>query len=330
MKQRGMKRVRTSAVKALVVFLLAWCGLGQPALAAWPDRPLRVIVPFAPGGGSDFIARFIGRSLGDALHQSVIIENHPGAGGLLGVELGVRAPADGYTLTLIASSYCVNASLYPLKFDPVADITPVIQISQGPMLVVVNPAFSARSVRELIDMARARPGQINFATAGQGSIIHLATELFQSTAGIQMNHVPYKGTGPALTDTISGQTQVFFSSTAVAMPHVQAGSLRAIAVTGNARLAALPAVPTVAESGLPGYDVIFWHGLIGPRGMPAGAVSAINEAVNAALRLPQSAEQLKSDGVEPAGGTPGRFATKIASDIALWRDVTKKARAKVE
>ena len=300
------------------------------AVAAWPDRPLRVVVPFAAGGGSDFIARFIAQKMAGSLHQQVVVENRPGAGGLLGVEVGVRAPADGYTLVLIASSYCANASLYPLKFDPLADITPVIQLSRGPLLVVVNPALPVRSVRELIELARSRPGQINFASSGQGSIIHLATELFASSAGIRINHIPYKGTGPALTDTIGGQTQVFFSSTASALPHVQGGKLRAIAVTTTTRLAAAPDVPTVTESGLPGYDVSLWHGLIGPRAMPRDVVDRINAAVGESLGLQETAEQLKADGVSPAGGTPEQFRAQIASEIGLWRRVVAQAGVKAE
>ncbi len=299
-------------------------------LAAWPDRPLRVLVPFAAGGGSDFIARFIAQKLSQSLHQQVVVENRPGAGGLLGVEVGVHAPADGYTLVLIASSYCANASLYPLKFDPLADITPVIQLSRGPLLVVVNPALPVRTVRDLIELARARPGEINFASSGQGSIIHLATELFASSAGIRINHIPYKGTGPALTDTIGGQTQVFFSSTASALPHVQGGKLRAIAVTTTTRLAAAPEVPTVAESGLPGYDVSLWHGVIGPRAMPREVVDRINAAVNASLGLKETAEQLKADGVSPAGGTPEQFRAQITSEIGLWRRVVAQAGVKAE
>jgi tripartite-type tricarboxylate transporter receptor subunit TctC len=310
--------------------LLAGFALVGSAQAAWPDRPVKIVVPFAAGGGSDFIARFIAQKLSGSLHQQVVVENRPGAGGLLGVEVGVHAPADGYTLTLIASSYCANASLYPLKFDPLADITPIIQLSKGPLLVVVNPALPVRNIRELIEQARSRSGQIAFASSGQGSIIHLATELFASSAGIRINHVPYKGTGPALTDTIGGQTQVFFSSTASALPHVQGGKLRAIAVTTTARLPALPEVPTVAESGLAGYDVTLWHGLIGPKGLSREVVDRVNAAAAQSLGLKEAAEQLKSDGVAPAGGTPEQFRAQIAGEIAMWRKVVTQAGVRAE
>ena len=203
-----------------------------PALAQnYPAKPVRIIVPFAPGGGSDFIGRFIAQRLTDSFGKQVIVENKPGAGGVLGIEQGVKSAPDGYTLVLIASSYTVNPAIYKLSFDPVGDITPIIQLSQGPLLVVVRPSLPAKNLKELIALAKSKPGQINFASSGQGSVIHLATELFDTMAGFQMNHIPYKGTGPALTDTIGGQTDVFFSSTATAMPHVQAGKLRALAVT---------------------------------------------------------------------------------------------------
>jgi tripartite-type tricarboxylate transporter receptor subunit TctC len=272
----------------------------------YPTKPVRIVVPFAPGGGSDFIARFMAQRLTAGLGQQVIVENKPGAGGMLGITQGVQSPADGYTLTLIASSYTVNPSIYKFTFDPVSDITPIIQLSQGPLLIVVRPSLPVKSTRDLIALAKAKPGQVNFASSGQGSVIHMATELFQSMAGVKMNHIPYKGTGPALTDTIGGQTDVFFSSTATAVPHVQSGKLRAIAVTTLKRIPALPDVPTVNESGVKGYDVVLWHGLIGPKG------------------------QLQNDGVAPAGGTPEQFAAQIKKEIGVWRKVAADAGVKAE
>ena len=196
---------------------------GGIAAQTYPTKPIRIIVPFTPGGGSDFIGRFIAQRLSGPLGQQVIVENKPGAGGVLGIEQGIKAGPDGYTLVLIASSYTVNPSLYKLKFDPLADVAPIIQLSQGPMLVVTNPRVPFKNVAELVVQAKAKPGSINFASAGQGSVIHMATEHFALMAGVKLNHVPYKGTGPALTDTIAGQTDLFFSSTATALPHVKAG-----------------------------------------------------------------------------------------------------------
>jgi tripartite-type tricarboxylate transporter receptor subunit TctC len=311
--------------------LLVVAGLTSQAQAqSYPAKPVRIMVPFAPGGGSDFIARFMAQRLSDALGKQFIVENKPGAGGVLGIDAGLKSPPDGYTLTLIASSYTVNPSIYKLKFDPVADMTPIIQISQGPLLVVVRPGLPVKSTHDLIALAKAKPEQISFASSGQGSVIHLATELFGTMAGIRMNHIPYKGTGPALTDTIGGQTDVFFSSTATAMPHVQAGKLRAIAVTTAKRIAALPDVPTVAESGLPGYDVTLWHGLIGPKGLPRPIVERIHSEVSKTLKDKETADQLKNDGVAPAGGSPEQFQAQIKKEIEMWRKVAADARVKVE
>jgi tripartite-type tricarboxylate transporter receptor subunit TctC len=313
--------------------LLLAVGLAAASHASaqpYPVKPVRIIVPFAPGGGSDFIARFIAQRLTDSLGKQVIVENKPGAGGVLGIEQGIKSPPDGYTLTLIASSYTVNPSVYKLNFDPVGDMTPIIQISQGPLLVVVRPSLPVKSIQDLVAMAKSKPGQLNFASSGQGSVIHLATELFDTMAGIKMNHIPYKGTGPALTDTIGGQTDVFFSSTATAMPQVQAGKLRALAVTTAKRIAALPAVPTVAESGVPGYEVILWHGLIGPKGLPRPVVDRIHGAVTKALQMKETAEQLQTDGVAPAGGTPEQFGAQINKEIDIWRKVAAEAKVKPE
>src|SRR5258706_16078185 len=311
---------------ALVFSLLSLQAFAQQ----YPTKPVRIVVPFAPGGGSDFIARFMAQRLTEAFGSQVIVENKPGAGGVLGIEVGVKSPPDGYNLTLIASSYTVNPSIYKLSFDPVADITPIIQMSQGPLLVVVRPSLPVKSTQDLIALAKAKPGQINFASSGQGSVIHMATELFQSMAGVKMNHIPYKGTGPALTDTIGGQTDVFFSSTATAVPHVQSGKLRAVAVTTLKRIPALPDVPTVNESGVKGYDVVLWHGLIRPKGLPRPIVERINAEAGQALQVKENAHQLQNDGVAPAGGTPEQFLAQIKKEIGVWRKVAADAGVKAE
>jgi tripartite-type tricarboxylate transporter receptor subunit TctC len=292
---------------------------------AWPSKPITIIVPFAPGGGSDFIGRFIAQRLSTALGQPVLVDNKPGAGGLLGVEAASKAKPDGYTLALIATSYAIGPSIYKMSFDAQNDITPIIQISQGPMLLVANPNLPAKTTQEIIDLARKKPGGLNFASAGQGSITHLAGELFALKAGVKMTHVAYKGTGPALTDTISGTTDIFFTSTATAIQHVKAGKLRPIAVTTTKRLPALPDVPTIAESGLPGYEAALWHGLIGPKGVPKEVVERINKEVAAALKLKETGETLEGDGVAPAGGSAAQFAAQIKKDIEVWGKVVKDA-----
>ena len=296
----------------------------------WPTKPVKIVVPFAPGGGSDFIARYIARRLTEELKQPFIVDNKPGAGGNIGAEQGIKSPPDGYTLTLIASSYTVNPSVYKLNFDPINDITPIIQISQGPLVIVTNPSLPAKTLQEFIAMAKAKPNEINYASSGQGSIIHAATELFDQRAGVKMTHVPYKGSGPALTDTIAGQTQVFFSSASTAMPQIQAGKLRALGVTTTKRIPALPNVPTVAESGVANYDVTLWHGLIGPKGMPPAIVNRINAAVSKALKMKESEEQLQNDGVSPAGGSPQQFGDTIKRETAMWGKVVADANIKAE
>ena len=323
-----MARARSIVTAALIG--LAAATLASARAEPYPARPVRIIVPFTPGGGTDIIARFIAKRLGDTFGQPFVVENKPGAGGVLGIEAGVKSPPDGHTLLMISSSYAVNPALYHLDFDPLADITPVIQVAQGPQLIVVHPAVPARSIQELIALARRNPGAVSFASSGPGTLPHVAAELFCSSANVKMLHVPYKGTGPALNDTIGGQTQVFFSATSALIPHVRSGRLRALAVTTKARIAALPDVPTVAESGLPDFEVVLWHGVIGPKGMPTPVVARLNAEIAKALQLPETAEHLAADGVVPAGGTPKAFLERIRKDIKVWRKVVADAGLKVE
>jgi tripartite-type tricarboxylate transporter receptor subunit TctC len=306
--------------------------LGMTAADAqsYPVKPIRFVAPFAPGGGTDFIGRVVAQKLGEAVKQTVIVENRPGAGGTLGADIGAKAPPDGYTFTVIAGSYSVNPSLYKLAFDPVNDITPVIQFSQGPFVIVSHPSLPAKTAKELIALAKSKPGALNYATSGQGSITHLATELFNMMAGIKMTHIPYKGTGPAITDTIAGHTQLLWGSAAAAVPQVKNGKLRAIGVSTLQRIPALPDVPTVNESGLKGYDVILWHGLIGPKGLPRPIVDRVNGEINKALKAKDMEEKLATDGVSPAGGTADQFGALIKRDIDTWRKVVQKTGVKAE
>ncbi len=296
----------------------------------YPAKPVRLIVPFAPGGGNDVIGRFMAQRLTAALGQQVFVENRAGAGGVIGVEAGIKSPPDGYTLTLIPSSYTAYPGVYKLKFDPINDLTAIIQISQGPLLVVVHPSLPVKTTQDLIALARARPGTLNFVSPGQGTTLQLATELFAIMAGIKMNHVPYKGTGPALADTVAGHADLYFSGIAAALPHVKSGRLRAIAVTTAQRVPAAPDVPTIAESGLPGYEVVVWYGLGGPKGLPRAIVDRINGEVTAALKSREVEEQLQNDGLSPAGGTPEQFLARIKKEIEVWRKVVKDAGVKVE
>lgn len=311
--------------------LLLFAGWVTPGWAdEYPSKAVKIVVPFAPGGGSDFIARFIAQKLQVALKQPFIVDNRPGAGGMLGVEQGVKSAPDGYTLTLIASSYSVNPALYPIKFDPVNDIAPVAQLAQGPMLVVSNPNFPVKTVKEIVALAKAKPGTINFASAGTGSVTHLAAEYFALQAGIKMNHIPYKGSGPAMTDTIGGQVDIFFSTTAASLPQVKAGKLRGIAVTTTTRLSAVPDIPTIAESGVPTYDVPIWHGLIAPKGTPQAVIDKLNAEIEKILKSKESSDELQKDGLVPAGGSPAKFRDQIKREIDLWKKVVKDGNIKVE
>ena len=315
---------------AIIAALLCATAAGSALAQNYPTKPVRIIAPFAPGGGTDFIARVAASKMTESLGQTVIVDNRPGAGGTLGAEIGAKAAPDGYVLTLIAGSYAVNPSLYKVSFDSNNDITPIIQLSQGPFLVVVHPALPVKNIKDLIAVAKKKPDGLAFASSGSGSIIHLATELFTDMAGIKMVHVPYKGTGPALTDTIAGQTQLLFSSIAVAVPQVKSGRLRAIAVTTMKRVEAFPDVPTVNESGLKGYETVLWHGLIGPKNLPRPIVDRLNGDLNKILQAKEMQERLAGEGVTAAGGTPEQFAATIKRDIETWRKVVQKVGAKAD
>ena len=308
--------------------------LAAASATAWaqhyPVKPIRFIAPFPPGGGNDFIARVAAHKLTEAMKQQVIVENRPGAGGTIGTEIGVRSAPDGYTFTVVGGSYAANPSLYKLAFDPIHDVSPVIQFSQGPYVIVVHPSLRLKSVKELIALARAKPGALNFASAGQGGLQHLAIELFSMMAGITMTHIPYRGTGPAVTDTIAGHTQLLWGSAAAAVPQVKNGKLHAIGVSTAQRIPALPDVPTVDESGLKGYVVILWHGLIGPKGMQRPIVDRVNADLNNALKAKEMEDKLAADGVSAAGGTPEQLAALIKRDIEVWRGVVQRAGVKAE
>ncbi len=320
-----MKRILICVVTAVL-----GCSM-HPALGqSYPSRPIRLIVPFAPGGGSDLIARIAAQKLIEAMGQQVMVDNRPGAGGTVGAELGVKAPADGYTLTLIAASYTVGPSMYKLTYDAANDITAIIQLTQGPFLLVAHPSLPVKNVKELIALAKPRPGQMSYGSAGAGSGMHLAMELFLDMAGIRILHVPYKGAGPALNDTIAGHVQMMWGSAGQTLPQVKSGRLRGVAVSTPERVPAAPDIPTVTESGLKGYEVVLWHGLIGPKGLPAPVLDRINGELNKALKAKEMEERLAVDGVAPAGGTSRQFMAEIRKGIEVWGRVVKKIGLKAD
>jgi tripartite-type tricarboxylate transporter receptor subunit TctC len=318
-------------LSAAMLFAATLAALPAAALAqAWPSKSIRLVTPFAPGGGTDFIARLIAQRLTEKLGQPVIVDNKPGAGATLGTEFALKAAPDGYTLLVTPASYTVNANIYKLNFDPVNDITPIAQISSGPYVVAVHPSLPVKTLKELVEYARANPDKLSYASAGNGSSTHLASAFFLDVAKVQMQHVPYKGTGPALNDTIAGNTQVIFGSVAATLQYVKSGRLRALAVTTPQRIVAEPDLPTVAEAGYPSYEVTNWSGLSGPRGLPRDIVDRLNREVNDIIKGADVAKVLAADGLSPAGGTPERFAAIIGAEIPRWGRVIKSSGMKIE
>jgi tripartite-type tricarboxylate transporter receptor subunit TctC len=334
MKIRGSTCVATATAAATTATAAAAALLAlQSPLAlaqAWPAKPIRMIIPFPPGGATDLIGRLSAQRLTETLGQPVLVENRGGAGGSIGTELGMRSAPDGYTLTFSVASYAVNPSLYKLAFDPVKDIQPIIQLSRGPLLIAAHPSLPIRSVRDLVALARKNPGGVNFSTTGQGTISHLATEHFMAMAGVRMTHIPYKGTGPALTDTVAGHVSLTFGNVFATLPLARAGKLRAIAVTSAQRIAGDTSIPTIAESGVPGYEIVLWHGLLGPRGLPRPIVERLNGELNRTLQTKEMIDRLEGDGLSAAGGTPEAFGERISKDIALYRGIVMKAGIKVD
>jgi tripartite-type tricarboxylate transporter receptor subunit TctC len=299
---------------------------------SYPSKPIRLIVPFPPGGGNDILARTISQKLTESIGQQVVIDNRGGAGGNIGAETAARAVADGYTLFLGGvGSHGTNPGLQAkLQYDPIRDFAPITLIAAAPLVVVVHPSLPAKSVGELIQYAKAHANQINFASSGTGSIAHLAPEMFMAMAKIRMTHIPYKGTGPALTDLLGGQVQLMMNSAVSMLPQVRNGKLRAIALTGTHRLAALPELPTIAESGLPGYDAASWYGILAPVKTVRPIVDKLNREIVTIVRLPELRERLAGDGAEAVGNSPEEFAAYIKREVARWAVVIREAGIRPE
>ncbi len=293
----------------------------------YPAKPVRIIVPYAPGGGADIVARIIAQKMSERILQSVVVDNRAGAGGAIGSEMAVRATPDGYTLAFVSGAYTTGVALNKPAYDPVNDITPIVMAGEASSLAVVHPGVPIRSVRELIDYAKAHPGQLNYGSGGTGGFSHLIAALFDLMAGTRMTHIPYKGTGPALTDLLGGQLQVIFGSTPSTAPHVKSGKLRAIGVTSKTRSSALPDVPPIADT-VPGYYAPLLYGMWGPRGLPAEVVTLWNREVAQLLQTADMKERLVNAGIEPAGGPPAQFRDALKSDIERWQKVVTAAKIK--
>lgn len=312
------------------------CGLqlslGTFVYAQYPVKPIRLIVPLAPGGGNDIMSRYIGKYLAESLGQSVIIDNRPGASGIIGTELAARAPADGYTMFMGGSGQMsINPSLYrKLPYDPHRDFSPVTMVVEFPSLLTVHPSLPVKRVSDLIKLAKSRPGQLNYASSGNGTGSHLAMELFKTMAGVNIVHVPYKGAGPALADLISGQVSLLFNNPLSSMPHAQAGRIRAVAVTGTKRLLAMPDMPTVGESGLPGFEATIWLGLFAPAGTSQEIIARINAETVGVLNRLETRDWIAKRGMEPAGSTPEQFAARVNADAVKWEKVIRDSGARVD
>lgn len=298
----------------------------------YPSKAIRWIVPFPPGGGNDTIARLIGQHMATALGQQVLIDNRPGAAGALGAQVAASAPPDGYTMFLAGvGSHGLNPNLRrKLPYDAVKDFEPISLIASAPLLVVVHPSLPVKSVKDLIALAKAKPGVINYASNGTGGSSHMAVELFDMLAGTRMTHVPYKGLAPALTDLMSGEVQVMFSSAVAMLPQVKAGRLRAVAMTGSKRSAAIPDIPTVAEAGLKGYETGSWYGAVAPAGTPKHAIDRLSNEIVRITKSPAITNKLVEEAVIPVGSTPAEFGAYIKSEIARWAKVIKSGGIKVE
>jgi len=312
-----------AAVGALLIPLCA-----SAYAADYPQRPIRLIVPFAAGGGLEITARSIGQKLTEKRGQSIVIDNRPGAATIVGSEIAAKASPDGYTLLMITTTFAINPSLYgKLPYDPNKDFAPVTQITSVPNILVVNPSIPAHNVRELIALAKAKPGQINYASAGSGTSPHLAAELFKTMASIEMTHIPYKGIPPAVTDVIAGRVTMLMTTTISAAPHVKSGRLRALAITSPKRLAAMPEVPAIGET-VPGYEADAFQGMVAPAGVPREIVRQLADDIAAIVRLPDIRERIIADGAEPIGSTPEAFSVFLKKEMLKWGKVVKESGAR--
>lgn len=292
----------------------------------YPTKPVRTVVSFAPGGATDIVARLVAQKLTEDLGKPFVIDNQSGAGGTIGDALVARAAPDGYTLLATSATFAINpAVVSKLPFDPIKAFAPVALVAQAPFLLVVHPGLPVTSVKDLIALAKAKPGSLDYASAGQGTAVHLTVELFSSMAGIRMTHIPYRGTGPGLIDLLAGQVQLTFGNILSSRPYVTSGKLRALGVSSAKRSAAIPELPTISEAGVPGFEVVSWYGWLAPAGTPHATVQRLNGSINKAVKSSDLSQRLAASGAEPAVGTPENFGQRLANEITRWRKVVKEA-----
>jgi len=310
-----------------VPMLIAGSAAAQPV---YPSKPIRLIVPFSAGGGSDMVARVIGAKLTESWGQQVIVDNRPGGNTIIGTEAVAKSAPDGYTILVGGTSHVTTPSLFATPFDAVKDFAGVATVSSGELLLVVNPLLPANNLQELIAYAKSKPGQLNYATYGGGSASHLGTEMFSMMVGVKMQHIPYKGAGPAATDLVGGQVSLFLSTPPPVIPHIKSGRARAIAISGESRLSAVPQVPTFTEAGLPGFDVKNWVGILVPAGTPKTIIDKLSIEISRIVAMQDFKEKLDSQGWEAFISTPEQFAALIKADMAKWAKVIKDANIKVD
>jgi len=316
----------------LMCMVVVGGGVVDVAAQPWPSKPIKYIVPFAPGGTTDLLGRTLSEKLSVALGEPVVVENKPGAGGGIGADFTAKSAPDGYTIMGgTISTHAINASLYSnLPYDPVRDFVAITLIARLPNLLVINPSIPARNVSELIALMKANPGKYTFASSGNGTSQHLSGELFKSMAGVDMQHIPYKGSPPALQDVVGGQVSMTFDNITTALPLAKAGKLRALAVTTATRSSAAPDVPTLAESGLPGFEVGSWQGVFAPAATPPEIVRRLNTEIVKIINMPDVREKLTSLGAEPVGDTPEQFSAYVKAEVVKWSDVVKRSGAKID
>jgi tripartite-type tricarboxylate transporter receptor subunit TctC len=317
------RRTRLRTLLCLMLPLLAQPALGQ----TYPVKPIRFIVGFAPGGPNDIIARIVGQKLSELLGVPVPVDNRPGADSIIGTQLAARAAPDGYTISMISASVAIHPSVYTnVPYDVAKDFSHVTVLASGAFILVVNPALPVKSVKDLIALAKTRPGQLNFASSGSGGTLHLSGELFKSLAHVDMTHVPYKGGAPAITDVVTGQVELMFSPIAIAMPHVKTGKLRALAVTSSKRWPTLPDLPTVAEAGVSGYEATGWYGVVAPARTPRPIVMRLNQEIVKALGSTDVRQQFASFDLEPIGSSPEQMTNHVKAELMKWANVVREAK----
>jgi tripartite-type tricarboxylate transporter receptor subunit TctC len=321
-----------SGCVALASALAISLAAGATRAEDYPSHPIRLIVPYAAGGGADSVARIVAKRVGETIGQTIVIENRGGAGSIIGTELVNKSDPDGYTLLLGQSGpISINPAVYKtLPYDPLKDFAPVTMTTAYPYIMVVNPALGVKTLQEFVALARSKPGELNYGTTGVGAANHLVTELFDSKAGIRMTHIPYRGTALAVTDLIAGQVQVVFADPISALQHISAGTLLALAVTSKERSPVAPAVPTIAESGYPDFDAIAWHGILAPANTPPAIVRKLNTEIVAALKDPETKALLEKQAMQTVGNSPEDFAGFIRQDIAVWKKVAEQAKVEVK